>query len=111
MREDVVRQQDWGDLPNGGKDGLFLVVVSLGWWIHARGATKGSKVDDAIADVTWVIDNLVSLLSANATTPDSDSDPGSALDSRMPGSSTQPRKRAKPVKVGVPSKRTKRTRS
>ena len=27
---------DWGDLPNGGKDGLFLVVLSLGWWIDVR---------------------------------------------------------------------------
>ena len=112
MQEDVVGQQDWGDLPNGGKDGLFLVVVSLGWWIHAQDATKDSKVDDAIVDVTWV---LVSLLSADATNPDSDSDSdsdsGSALDSRVPSSPTQSVKRARPVKVGRPSKRTKRAHS
>jgi len=113
VQEDVVGQQDWGDLPNGGKDGLFLVVVSLGWWIHARDATKDSKVDDAIVDVTWVLDNLVSLLSADATNPDSDSDfdSGSVLDSRVPSSPTQSVKRARPVKVGRPSKRTKRAHS
>ena len=26
---------DWGKLLSGGKDGLFLIVMSLGWWAHA----------------------------------------------------------------------------
>ena len=24
--------KDWGHLPDGGKDGLFPIVVSLAWW-------------------------------------------------------------------------------
>jgi len=60
--------RDWGTLLNGGKDGLFLVVVSLGWWINARDPAVDSRVDDAVADVTWVLDNLVSTLSAAAIT-------------------------------------------
>ena len=48
---------------------MFLVVVSLGWWINVRDPCSESKVGDAIADVTWVVDNLVSILSANATSP------------------------------------------
>lgn len=61
---------DWGDLPEGGKDGLFLIVISLGWWLLARNPSEDSEVDEAIKDVTWVIDNLVSLLSADATNSD-----------------------------------------
>ena len=58
---------DWGDLADGGKDGLFLAVVSLGWWVLAQDAPEDSKVNEAIEDVTWVIKNLVSLLSTSAT--------------------------------------------
>ena len=58
---------DWGDLADGGKDGLFLAVVSLGWWVLAQDAPKDLKVNEAIEDVTWVIKNLVSLLSTSAT--------------------------------------------
>ena len=80
------------------------------------GNSKDSKVDDAIADVTWVIDNLVSFLSAEAIgvdTPshpdsDSDSDSDSALNSRA--APPPKRKQSKPVKVGPPTKRTRRTR-
>ena len=50
----------------GGKDGLFIVVVSIGWWIHARDPSDESKVDDAILDVAWVINNIISCLSAEA---------------------------------------------
>ena len=101
--------KDWGDLAKGGKDGLFLVVVSLGWWIHTRDPSKDSKVNDAIIDVTWVINNLVSL-SANATNHDSGSDSGSVPNPRGVYSSRPSRKRAPSVKIGFPSKRTKRTR-
>jgi len=63
--------EDWGHLLEGGKDGLFIVVVSLAWWIHARILLERSKVADAILDVAWVITNLVSRLSADATTSNS----------------------------------------
>ncbi|KAF9784043.1 hypothetical protein BJ322DRAFT_977808, partial [Thelephora terrestris] len=56
----------WGSLHKGGKDGLFLIIVSLGWWIHARDPSETSKVDDAISDVAWVVNNLISFLSADA---------------------------------------------
>jgi hypothetical protein len=59
----------WGDLLDGGKDSLFLIVVSLAWWIHAREVLKESKVNDAIIDVTWVLDNLISCLAADPARP------------------------------------------
>ncbi|KAF9782889.1 hypothetical protein BJ322DRAFT_990424, partial [Thelephora terrestris] len=30
--QEDVDKPDWDELPNGGKDGLFLIIVTLGWW-------------------------------------------------------------------------------
>lgn len=96
LKEDAAGE-DWGHLLDGGKDGLFLVVVSLGWWINARVPSEESKANDAVADVTWVINNLVSHLSADAT----------SVDSSPPATpSPAPRlKRAKMTRIGRPPKR------
>jgi len=93
---------DWGDLANGGKDGLFLAVVSLGWWLLARDPSEDSMVDEGIEDVTWVINNLVSVLSVAAT-----SGPNMALVHSAPPSTKQRAKRPAPTKLNPPSKRTK----
>ena len=106
VREEATGQRDWGDLPNGGKDGLFLVVVSLGWWIHARDPSRDSQIDNAIADVAWVIDHLISLLSADAT----DSDGNLVPDTHAAHSPTPPRKRPRSLKIGPPPRGTKRAR-
>ena len=88
---------DWGKLPNGGKDGLFLVVVSLGWWIHARVSSEHSALDDAIVDVTWVLDNLIHFLSIDITA-------GYESPSDTP-SPTPQKRRSHPTKIGPPRKR------
>jgi hypothetical protein len=104
VQEDAVGL-DWGDLPNGGKDGLFVVLVSLGWWVLARDPSKDSKVDEAIADVAWVIGTLVSFLSSDIVNG-SASAPDSPVNSSPP-----PSKRPGQLKIGPPLKRTKRGRS
>ena len=86
--EDIERE--WYDLPNGGKDGLYLVVLSLGWWINARDRTKSSKVDEVIEDVAWVIDALIEFLSAEATTNFSTSDQDSGCSSPACSNSDHP---------------------
>lgn len=60
--EDEAIAQDWGQLSLGGKDGLFLVVVTLAWWVHARDPAVNSKLDDAVSDVSWVISRLITSL-------------------------------------------------
>ena len=65
---------DWGRLSSGGKDGLFLVVVSLGWWVHARDPAADCKLDAAISDVSWVLEQLITSLSADAIASDSSPD-------------------------------------
>jgi len=66
-----VGEKDWGSLPNGGKDGLFVAMVSLGWWILAQDpASSLSKfLIDAIEDVTWVVNQLITSLSATLDSP------------------------------------------
>lgn len=99
--QDNVVEHNWGDLPDGGKDGLFLVVVSLGWWILTRNPSEGSRLDEAIKDVAWVINNLVSFLYVDATVG---SDTMPAPPSPLPSN-----KHSNFVKIGPPLKRAKRT--
>ena len=58
-------------------------MLSLRWWIEAQDPSKESKVDDAVKDVTWLIDSLVAFL--GAYTPKcysgSDDDPSTDVDS------------------------------
>ena len=89
--------RDWGKLPDGGKDGLFLVVVSLGWWIHALDPSEESVLDNAIADVTWVLENLIRFLSVDII---ADSDSPSDTPSPPPQ-----KQRPHPTKIGPPRKR------
>ena len=63
-----IADKDWGDFADGGKDGIYLVVVSLAWWIHARDSSEESKLDEAIEDVSWVLNGLLSRLATDATT-------------------------------------------
>jgi hypothetical protein len=62
---------DWERLPLGGKDGLFIVVMSLGWWAHARDPAVDSKLDDAIDDVSWVTKHLNTSIAAEVLAHDS----------------------------------------
>lgn len=62
--QDDVGTGDWDDLFLGGKDGLYIVVMSLSWWAHARDPVVDSKVEDAISDVCWVMGHLITSLSA-----------------------------------------------
>jgi hypothetical protein len=82
------------------------VVVSLAWWIHACDPSEGLKLDQAIADVAWVMRNLISLLSVEAIY-NSDSESAPPDDTPPP----RPAKRSNPVKVDPPPKRAKRART
>ena len=69
-----LRRDTWGTLLNGGKDSLFVVVLSLGWWLDTRDPSEELKVDDAVKDVTWLIDSLTAFLGAYTSKPCSGSD-------------------------------------
>ncbi|KAF9779708.1 hypothetical protein BJ322DRAFT_986375, partial [Thelephora terrestris] len=46
----------WDELLAGGKDGLFIVVMTLAWWSNAQAEMEGEshQLEAAIADVSWV---------------------------------------------------------
>ena len=86
-----VHGNDWGHLLEGGKDGMFLVIVSLAWWVCAQGLLEKSRLDDAIEDVTWVLGCLITHLSADATTSDPPATPSPTRRGRRPSSATTSR--------------------
>ena len=59
---------DWTPLLQGGPNGMYLVVVSLGWWLLAASKAADEKpaewaqVEEALADVEWVLGHLLSFL-------------------------------------------------
>lgn len=85
----------WDKILVGGKDGLFVVMMTLSWWISesARGVGGGSELKEAITDVSWVVSNLVSVLSSGDYQP-------------PPSTKKSHARRSHPgVKVGPPAKR------
>jgi len=54
----------WDDLLVGGKDGLFVVVMTLAWWSIKYEDTEDepSQLKAAILDVSWVLSNILSAL-------------------------------------------------
>ena len=85
----------WDELLVGGKDGLFVVMMTLSWWImeRAKDESGDSELEKAIADVLWVLFNLVSTLLVG--------------DSEQPSPSSS----AQPLKVGPPRKRARLDKS
>jgi hypothetical protein len=54
---------DWSQLMEGGPLGIALIVMTLAWWLAAEGdnakAFANSRLAAAIADITWVLEQLV----------------------------------------------------
>ena len=82
---------------------MFLALVSLGWWVLAKDSSADSRLNDAIADVTWVINGLVYSLSIAATAP-------SVLDSSPPPPTSSRAKRSTQIKSGPSGKPGRRGR-
>lgn len=51
---------EWPEIMKGTNNGLYIVLVGLGWWAQgAHFAKLDMKVwDEATADVSWVIDQM-----------------------------------------------------
>ena len=96
---------DWERFLHGGKDGLFLVIISIAWWIHATGDSEDPVLDSVIADVSWVVKHLIFTLSSPSSLPLPLS-PTSPLSSSSPSTPCLPRKQAKKksAKIGPPRK-------
>ena len=111
----------WDEIIVGGKDGLFVVVVSLSWWILKRAEGEdededgNSQLGEAVQDVRWVLENLASVLAAEdhgLQTPSGRCSPSSAENgcpspscSGSESPTKSKRRRDHPTKTGPPNKR------
>lgn len=52
----------WDKVSYSGPNGLFLVVLSLGWWGKAveGGSGNVAEFETAVEDVTWVLSEILS---------------------------------------------------
>ncbi|KAL1940993.1 hypothetical protein VTO73DRAFT_7629 [Trametes versicolor] len=55
-----LNQGVWASLMQGGSNGVFLVLVSLGWWIRAAGDDTADMQDalEMADDVVWVFSQI-----------------------------------------------------
>ena len=67
LLRDSLASGPWDDILIGGKDGLFVMIMMLSWWIlsGAQGEGSNSQLEEAVADISWVLLNLVSVLSSH----------------------------------------------
>ena len=57
-------KSDWDTVWRGGPCGLFLVIITLAWWLSAAAEVGGTLKDvyDAIEDVIWVLNSAGDML-------------------------------------------------
>ena len=57
-RREPANDEEWTSVRRGGPNGMFLVVISLGWWlwatVDAGEPLAGSEIEVAVGDVLWV---------------------------------------------------------
>ena len=50
----------WHWFPANGKDGIFLAVMALSWWASTvRSSDEVGFFEEAVADLHWVIQELI----------------------------------------------------
>ena len=52
------RGETWQGLRKGGTAGIYVVVMSLSWWIKAQKVQHNNTVWMAIDDLLWVIQQM-----------------------------------------------------
>ena len=61
---------EWNVLRQGGPNGIYLVIVSLAWWLRGAAESEArNKVFEAIADVSWAVSQMNSLPSLPNSSP------------------------------------------
>lgn len=57
--------EQWDALCQGGKNGLFMAVLALGWWAAALGeVSDDDELCSALGDATWVMQHMARSLKA-----------------------------------------------
>lgn len=75
LSQDIAANADWSSLAKGGNNGLYVPVLSIGWWIFAL--HKGDLSAECVAaleDVRWVFDQIGKYLTSKKRLADEDLD-------------------------------------
>ena len=57
--------EQWDMLCQGGKNGLFMAMLALGWWAAALGeVSDDDELCSALGDATWVMQHMARSLKA-----------------------------------------------
>ena len=53
--------QPWSKIAFTGPNGVFLLIISLGWWgkMVAAGNANEAEFEAAVGDLTWVLSNII----------------------------------------------------
>lgn len=53
---------DWADIKKGGPNGIFSLILSLGWWGSGASDQSAAQIQDwntAFNDLAWVLEFLI----------------------------------------------------
>lgn len=55
---DVPEGETWQSLRKGGTAGIYVVVVSLSWWVKAQSVERDVNAWSVVDDLLWVIQQM-----------------------------------------------------
>jgi hypothetical protein len=58
LLRDTHKGEEWSQLCRGGSNGIFMLILSLSWWLGVIGELS-NDILKAIRDVLWVFDQLL----------------------------------------------------
>ena len=73
----VEANADWSPLAKGGNNGLYVLLLSIGWWIFAlRDGDLSDELLAAIDDIKWVFGQVRNYLATKKRPAENDLDSG-----------------------------------
>lgn len=71
----VDKAEEWCELLKGGANGFMLIPLSLVWWMDApQVVSEREECLQALADVAWVLEEMVVMLRARSEEADPEED-------------------------------------
>lgn len=82
----------WGKFPANGKDGMFVAVMAMSWWATSvRSPEEVLFFEEAVADIHWVIQELIRFKTADPLSPPPSLSPQDEPSSHPPAPPSDPR--------------------
>lgn len=58
LSRDIPNGETWQSLRKGGTAGIYVVVVSLSWWVKAQSVERDVNAWSVVDDLLWVIEQM-----------------------------------------------------